>query len=171
MGRTSKKKKRASSGPKDTLSAELQNRLYEWAEKGHQQALAGNHQDAIDIWKQAVQWIPEPKHRYTSTADFYGAIAFQYQMMGLFPQALDWMKKSMDCWGAEASHNPFTLLHLGELYYELGEMEYSVDCLRRAYVLEGDELFEPDVYGKIDHRKYLEIVKHVLHGEGEESIP
>lgn len=57
------------------------------------------------------------------------------------------------------------LRNLGEIYYELGDLERSVDYLRKAYILEGDEIFYSDGYGKIDHNKYFEILKSKLNLE------
>ena len=72
-------------------------------------------------------------------------------------EAMDYINKALRCWGDEANQNPFTLRNLGEIYYELGDMERSIDYLRKAYNLEGDEIFHSDGYGKIDHNKYFKI--------------
>ncbi len=149
----------------NTLSPELINRLYELAEEGHKLTQNEQYMDAIYVWNEAIELIPEPKQSYLETANFISGIAYNYQMMNLFPQALGFMKKLLSYWGEDVNQSPFTLRSLGEIYYELGQMELSVDYLRRAYILEGDEIFDADCYGKIDHNKYFEFLKNELNFE------
>lgn len=160
MSRSSKKVKRTKTMHKNTLSPELISRLYELAEKGHKLTHNGQYMDAIYVWNEAIELIPEPKQNHLETANFIEAIAYNYQMLNLFPQALVFMKKLLRYWGEDVNKNPFILRSLGEIYYELGEMECAADYLRRAFILEGDEIFDADCYGKIEHNKYFEFLKN-----------
>ncbi len=159
MSRTSKKKKSSNNEQKNSLSSEILKCLYELAEEGHKLTHEEKYMEAIHVWNKAIELIPEPKLNFFETANFYEGIAYNYQMMNLFTEAMDYMNKALRCWGDEANQNAFTLRNLGEIYYELGDMEHSLDYLRKAYNLEGDEIFYSDGYGKIDHNKYFKILK------------
>ncbi len=164
MSRTSKKI-RSLNNEKKLLSPELLNCLYELAEEGHKLTHEKKYMEAIHVWNKAIELIPEPRQNFFETANFYEGIAYNYQMMNLFTEALNYMNKALRFRGDEANQNPFILRDLGEIYYELGDLERSVDYLRKAYILEGDEIFYSDGYGKIDHNKYFEILKSKLNLE------
>lgn len=141
------------------LPANVEERLYELADEGHKLTLNEQYMDAIHIWKRAIEMIPEPKQHYSETANFYEGIAYNYQIMCMYPQSLNFMERVFSVLGENANQNPFTMLNMGEIYYELGKIELSVKYLNRAYILEGDEIFDFDVYGKINHGKYLDFLK------------
>lgn len=143
------------------LPSKVKERLYELADEGHKLTLNEQYMDAIHIWNRAIEMIPEPKQHYSETANFYAGIAYNYQIMCMYPQALNFMERVFSVLGEDANKNPFTMLNMGEIYYELGEMELSVKYLNKAYTLEGEEIFDSkfDVYGKINHDKYLDFLK------------
>lgn len=159
MSRTSKKIKNSKNKSKELLSPEILKCLYELAEEGHKLTLEEKYMEAIHVWNKAIELIPEPKQNYFEAANFYDGIAYNYQMMNMFPEAMDYINKALRCCGDEVNQNPFIVRNLGEIYYELGDLEQAVDYLKKAYILEGDEIFYSDVYGKIDHNKYFEILK------------
>lgn len=165
MSRKSKKIKRSNYAQKNLLSPEVLNCLYKLAEEGHKLTHEEKYMEAIHVWNKAIELIPEPKQNFFETANFYEGIGYNYQMMNLFTEAMDYMNKALRCWGDEANQNPFILRNLGEIYYELGDVERSLDYLRKAYILEGDEIFYLDGYGKIDHNKYFEVLKNEMNLE------
>ena len=165
MSRTSKKKKSSKNEQNNSLSPEIIKCLYELAEEGHKLTCEEKYMEAIHVWNKAIELIPEPKQNFFETANFYTGIACNYQMMNLFTEAMTYMNKVLRCWGDEVNQNPFILRDLGEIYYELGDMENSICYLTKAYSIEGDEVFYPDVYGKIDHNKYFEILKKKMNLE------
>lgn len=165
MSRTSKKKKVQRTSKNNSLSPEILKCLCELAEESRKLTCEEKYMEAIHVLNKGIELIPEPKQYFFETASFYEGIAYNYQMMKMFAEAINYIDKAFRCWGDEVNQNPFILRNLGEIYYELGDMENSIYYLTKAYSIEGDEVFYPDGYGKIDHNKYFEILKKILIGQ------
>jgi hypothetical protein len=53
----------------------------------------------------------------------------------------------------DGTANPFVLIRLGEVLFELGDMEGAKEYLLRAFMMEGSEIFEAE------DPKYLEFLQ------------
>ena len=58
------------------------------------------------------------------------------------------------------------MLRLGECCLEIGDEKNATEYLLRAYMMEGEEIFELDEDGNGDGKKYFDFLKsHVKHIE------
>ncbi|MCY1445511.1 hypothetical protein D9M71_620280 [compost metagenome] len=63
-------------------------------------------------------------------------------MEGQLEEAKAYLLDALNCPDGHA--NPFVLLRLGQALVDLGNESVGVDYLLRAYILEGEEVFEED---------------------------
>ena len=111
--------------------------------RGNEQIDEGNYLKAVSIFEQALQLVPEPKFEYEATGWLYVAIGDAYYFQGDHEKSLDCFHHAYRIYGVE-NLNPFILLRLGQCNFHLGNEKEAVDFLLRAYMLEGEDIFEDD---------------------------
>ncbi len=114
-------------------------------------------QPAIKFYKEALTLLPEPITNWETSTWILATIGDIYFYMGDFERAQQSLIDVMHC--PNAIGNSFFHLRLGQVLFELGNMEQAKDELTRAYLIEGEKIFEKD------HHKYLNFVKMVLSSE------
>lgn len=125
--------------------------------KGHQLYKDGQIEAAIKTWREALDLIPEPKQEYFETRRFLLAMGDAYFGKRMYSEACECFYKI---------HGPqslddgsfYTVLRLGECYFELGDEENAKQYLIKAYMLGGKAIFEPED-GMEDGRKYYDFLK------------
>lgn len=95
---------------------------------------------ALESFHQAAALIPEPRHRYEIALPVFTAIGETYYFAGQYEQALDAFRVAANSPGGV--ENPLTHLRLGQVHFELGDLDQAADELTRGYMLGGRELFE-----------------------------
>lgn len=147
----------------DAMTPELEEKLEEFAERGNQLE-EERYDEAIQVWKEGLQLIPEPQNFYSQTIWFLTAIGDIYFQKGLYAKAQECFDKARGNLSGEGYQNPFVMLRLGECCLEMGEEENAIEYLLRAYMMEGKEIFEPDEDG--EDEKYFDFLRtHVEHIE------
>ena len=121
----------------EDLSAEVQAKMDELAQKGNQLEKQGRFTEAVQAWQAGLALIPEPQQFYGQTGWFLAAIGDVYFKQG----------------------NPFIMLRLGECCLEIGDEKNALEYLLRAYMFEGKDIFEPDDDGADDGAKYFEFLR------------
>jgi tetratricopeptide (TPR) repeat protein len=81
---------------------------------------------------------------------FYLAIDAHY-LLDDYKASYNHFIDALNC--PDAQDNPFIHLRIGQNLYRLGDEDKAVDSFLKAYMLDGEEIFEED--GK----KYLEFIK------------
>lgn len=99
------------------------------------------YDEAIKIWKEALELIPEPKESYYETRRILLAIGDTYFLQQKYPEAFEYYYKIHGDKSIE-SVNFYILLRLGECYFELGEEENAKKFLYKAYTIGGIDIFE-----------------------------
>ena len=125
------------------------------------------YEEAILATQEAMKRIPEPWQKYAEAISCLAVIGDYYRLMGKHPQAIHFLEESLRLWNLSGMtdpnypRNPYTLLSLGEIFYEMGERKKAFEYLHEAWLLEGDEIFEIRVepYNRIDHKKYFDFLK------------
>lgn len=164
MGLFSKKKKEETA--LDELTPEMKNKLDELAERGNQLEEEGQYENAMEIWEEALNLIPQPQQYYSETIWFLVAIGDVYFQKKLYAKAHQYFDKARGNLSGEGYGNPFIMLRLGECCLEIGDEKNATEYLLRAYMLEGKEIFEPDEDGNDDGQKYFDYLRtHVEHIE------
>lgn len=156
MGLFSKKKNE----DENKMTRKIKKRLDELAIKGNQFEEAGQYNEAIKVWQEGLDLIPEPQQIYSETNWFLAAIGDTYFKLGDYSKAHGYFDKARGNWSIEAGYgNPFIMLRLGECCFEIGDTENAKEYLLRAYILEGKEIFMLDEDENDDGQKYFEFLK------------
>ena len=135
------------------VSEQLQSESDELAEEGNKYFDNNEYDKALEIWKRALDLIPEPKKRISETVWFLTSIGDIYFLQGKYEEAFDNFEDARNNLSGEGINNPFILLRLGQSAFELEKKELATENLLRAYMLEGKEIFEED------DKKYFEFLK------------
>lgn len=154
----------------DELTPEIRSELDEFARRGNQLEEEERYEEAIQAWQEGLGLIPEPQQFYSETIWFLAAIGDVYFQKGMYSRAHECFDKARGNLTGGGYGNPFIMLRLGECCFELGDEKNAVEYLLRAYMSEGEEIFEPDEDGKDDGRKYFDFLgTHVDLGKGTEA--
>lgn len=82
-----------------------------------------------------------------------------YFQKEMYAQAHECFEKARGNLSGEGYGNPFIMLRLGECCLEIGDEKNAFEYLLRAYMFEGEDIFEPDENGEDDGQKYLDFLK------------
>ena len=127
------------------------------AVEGAKQMEAGNGRAAYESFIEAIDVldrVPEPFVQWNATGWILLALGENAVRAGLFDQALQPLNDAIYCPGGLG--NPWLHLRIGQVRYELGEMEKAADELARAYIGAGREIFQGQ------DPKYFALVESVL---------
>lgn len=107
-------------------------------------ALANRHafREAVEIYQEALQLVPEPKEEWQASTWILAAIGDALFLWGEYDYALRALQDAMICPGGLG--NPFLHLRLGQAQFELGEHDRAADELMRAYMGAGEEIFSTE---------------------------
>ena len=143
----------------EDLSAEVQAKMDELAQKGNQLEKQGRFTEAVQAWQAGLALIPEPQQFYGQTVGFLAAIGDVYFQQGEYVLAHECFDKARGNMTGAGYGNPFIMLRLGECCLEIGDEKNALEYLLRAYMFEGKDIFEPDDDGADDGAKYFEFLR------------
>ena len=138
---------------KKEISEQLQYELDMRAEEGNKCFDNNEYDKALEIWKKALDLIPEPKKNFSEAVWFLTSIGDIYFIQEKYEEAFNNFEDAKNNLSGDGINNPFILLRLGQSALELGKKELATENLLRAYMLEGKEIFEED------DKKYFEFLK------------
>lgn len=133
------------------MNEEIEDKLDELSELGNTEMDNENFIEAIKYYKQALDIIPQPKDEYEASGWLYASIGDAYFFIDEYTASLDNFLKAYKICGTEEM-NPFILLRIGQNYYNLNNKPQAIDFLLRAYMLDGEDIFE-------DEEEYFEFLK------------
>jgi tetratricopeptide (TPR) repeat protein len=106
---------------------------------------------AKNKYRAALDLVPSPKTEWEAATWIYTAMGDTCFLLEEYKQAQDHFFDAYNCPGG--IENPFIALRLGECLFETGNKEKATEYLLRAYMLEGDEIFEEE------DEKYFALIK------------
>jgi tetratricopeptide (TPR) repeat protein len=106
---------------------------------------------AIEAFQEALDMLPVPKNQWEAALWLNASIGDVCFMKEDFAHAKDAFFEALNC--PDGQSNPFVLIRMGETQYELNDFENAKEYLLRAYMLEGEEVFEDE------DPKYLKFMK------------
>jgi tetratricopeptide (TPR) repeat protein len=112
---------------------------------------AGNRKEALAAFNEAWKLIPDPKNEWEASTWVLAAIGDTAYLDGDYVNARSALEYGMSCPGAIG--NPFMHLRLGQILYEVNDLERSADELMRAYMRAGETIFGAE------NPKYLTFLK------------
>ncbi|UXN09988.1 tetratricopeptide repeat protein [Bartonella sp. HY328] len=140
---------------------ELPDDIYEEVENLSEQGeeLFDNKQidAAIKTWQQALNLLPKPQQKWAASLWLYAALGDAYQSKGDYQEALSYFERGYQ--SAEGYLNPYILYSIGTNLYDLNRRDEATDYLLRAYMLEGDEIFDEDGEIYLNYLKEQKLIK------------
>lgn len=124
------------------LSQEIVDKIDELAEIGNDLFDDEKYQEAIAIWQKALSLIPNPQHIYGQSLWLEVSIGDAYFSLKNYAASLSFFQKAIANIEENGYHNPFILLRLGQSFLENNDTEQAKEFLLRAYMLEGENIFE-----------------------------
>lgn len=135
------------------LPSEICDRIEVLSEEGNQCFDAEDYQGAIAIWKRALSLIPAPRNTYGESQWLETAIGDAYFMTEDYANALAHLLNAKANIERNAYENPFIMLRVGQAFFEQEQPDEAREYLLRAYMFEGEEIFESE------HEKYLDFLE------------
>lgn len=136
------------------LSDKLYSKITSLCEADDEYCEKEQYEKAIKKYKSALKLIPEPKYDWEASTWVYVAIGDSFYMLDQYTDALNNFLESLKC--PDGNTNPFILLRLGECYYELGNFEQAKEYLLRAFMWEGEDIFDGE------DEKYFALIKDMV---------
>lgn len=123
------------------LSDAIYNELSGLADQGNVSIDQGHFNEAILLWQEALQLLPEPVTQWQAAFWLYASIAEGYYQLERFDEAIVALTQAMEC--PEAKENPYPYFMLGKCYWRLNH-ERAAEYLLKAYDLDGEGIFAAD---------------------------
>ena len=112
------------------------------SEEGNVRADSDDFDGAINKWKAALQLLPEPREDWDAYAWLMASIGDGYYQLSRFEEARE---SFIDALNAEAGRaNPFVHYRLGQCLIEAGDESEGLESLLKAYMLDGEDIFNAD---------------------------
>ena len=127
----------------DTLPEDIRDALDELCDQGNEAMDEGEFQEAVSFFTQALEILPEPADEWEPYGWLQAALGDAHYNMRDYETALDYFHKAYAFAGPEEV-NAFVLLRLGQSSRKLGDEKNATEFMLRAYMLEGEEIFEED---------------------------
>jgi hypothetical protein len=118
---------------------EIHQRISSHSATGDQLAADGGFADALTEYNLAWRLVPDPKNHWEAATWLLAASADANFHLQRFDKAKASLQYAMTCPGGLG--NPFLHLRLGQVHFELGDLDAAADELMRAYMGDGREAF------------------------------
>jgi hypothetical protein len=125
------------------LPATLADEIDKFSEQGN--VLLDDQHDwrgAVAQWRQGLALLPEPKSQWEAWTWLNASIGDAFRSGNALEDAKAALFDALN--GPDGEANPFILVRLGQTLVDLGDTEGGVEYLLRAYMIDGDEVFESD---------------------------
>lgn len=99
----------------------LQVELDKLAEEGNKYFNNNEYDKALEIWKKALELIPESKNSFSGEVWFLSPIGDIYFIQGSYGKSFKCFEDAKNNLSGEEINNPFILLRLGQSAFELGK--------------------------------------------------
>lgn len=123
------------------LSDAIYETLSGLAEQGNIAIDHGEFNEAILLWQEALQLLPEPVAQWQAAFWLYASIAEGYYQLDDFDEAIAALTQALAC--VEAEENPYPYYMLGKCYWRINH-ERAAEHLLKAYDLGGEGIFTAD---------------------------
>lgn len=97
---------------------------------------------AIKQYQDALKLLPDPKNQWEASTWLYVAIGDAFFYATNYKEAYNNFMNALNC--PDALDNPFIHLRIGQSLYHLESYDKAIDSLLKAYMLDGEEIFEDE---------------------------
>ncbi len=122
----------------DALSLKINN----LSEMGNLLMDNGSYDKAINFFSDAIALLPLPTQQWEAGTWLYTAIGEAYYFKHDYENAKNNLYDALNC--ADSTDSAFTYLRLEQSLYELGDLACAKENLLKAYMLEGNEIFDDE---------------------------
>ena len=140
----------------EELPEEIYEQVTELSEKGNTHLDSERYPEALQDWQSALTLLPEPKSKWTAATWLYASIGEAYWRLEQTEDARTAFENAYR--SADGHINAFVLFYLGACLFELNDKENSTDYLLRAYMLDGDTIFNDEKPAYFDHLKKQNLI-------------
>lgn len=137
------------------LSEDIAERVDQLSEAGDALMEDEKFTEAYELYVQALELMPEPLHDHPEATWIFVSLGDSYFFPEDFESAFEAYQDAVQC--PEGLGNPYVHLRLGQCALELGLETQAIHELTRAYMRDGDQIFEDE------DPKYFEFLKKRLH--------
>lgn len=137
-----------------TIDEPTNEKIDQLAEQGNEAFDHENYREAIALWEKALNLVPEPQHFYAQSQWLYVSIGDAFFALNDFTAALTHFENAKSNVMENGYHNPFLCLRLGQCFLETGDSDNAKEFLLRAYMIEGEAIFNED------DPKYFDFLKN-----------
>lgn len=124
------------------LDAKLYQEIEHCCAQGDGYTEAGEFDLALAEYARAWALLPDPQRAWEAATWIQIAIADACFFAARYPEAERALEFAQTCPGGLG--NPYVDLRQGQVLFEQGEIEAARECLRRAFLAGGEELFEDE---------------------------
>ncbi len=126
------------------LTNDVSEQIEELSEKGSEYFEEENYTEAIKVWQRALSKIPDPQNAYAESLWLETSIGDAYFLLVDYEKALAHFQNAKSNIETNAYENPFIMLRLGQTLFENNLNEDAKEYLLRAYMAEGQEIFQSE---------------------------
>jgi tetratricopeptide (TPR) repeat protein len=138
------------------LPDDVYERVSDLSERGNNLFEVGRIDEAIAIWQSALALLPEPREKWEASMWLHASIGDAQQQSGRIQDALYSFQKAAA--SADGYANGFIQLGIGKSLFDLGRTEESTDPLLRAFMAEGEDIFEESSPKYLDHLRRQKLI-------------
>jgi tetratricopeptide (TPR) repeat protein len=125
------------------LPEDIQSQMEALSEQGEEAMDQGRYEEALDCYNQALGILPEPRENWEAYVWLKAALGDACFLMERLDDGLDHFYEAYTSAGPQ-NVNPFIVYRLGQIYKRMDDEENAVDFLMRAWMLEGEDVFEDE---------------------------
>lgn len=138
-------------------------KIEQLSEEGNQFYEQQKLQQALRKYEAALSIVPDPKVDWEASTWLYTSIADVNFSKGDLEQAKENYYNALNC--PDGISNGYIQLSMGQTLYELEEFDKSKEFLLRAYMIEGEDIFEDE------EPKYLKSISDMIDEPEKEEEP
>ena len=127
------------------LPLEIYDKVDDLSSEGNDFCDAGQFDDAIAKWSEALDLLPEPKSDWEASTWLWASIGDAEYQRGKLTEARTAFFDALN--GPDGQSNAFIHYRLGQCEIKLGNQDNGVEHLLRAYMLDGDRIFSDEKDG------------------------
>ncbi|MDO1583073.1 hypothetical protein Q2T52_13360 [Rhizobium oryzicola] len=140
----------------EELPDDIYDRVSDLSERGNDLLEAGQADAAIVAWQSALALLPEPRRKWEAAMWLHASIGDAQQQQGETEAALLSFQEAAE--SADGYANGFVQLGIGTCLFDLGRKAESTDHLLRAFMAEGEEIFEESDPKYFDHLRSQKLI-------------
>ncbi|CAM4413372.1 hypothetical protein [Zobellia nedashkovskayae] len=138
------------------------------SEEGNQFYEDGQFSKALRRYQKALNIVPDPKTDWEASTWLYTSIGDTQFAQADLEGAKDSYYDALNC--PDGIGQGYIHFSMGQVLFELGELKKAKEYLLRAYMLEGEEIFEDENPKYLNHIKDMGLPPAISETEIEESL-